>query len=223
MKEAKVVRQDWMTDEVYAWAVLEEQARINTLDRLERGGKKAIVAIKAQHPLNADGTPGPEYEQRLEKALDVGYQLQAKGLTVYYMTFGGVHEGHKTISLANAGHKWLVKHGVDQKRIHMLPVVFSGNDEDRLAAEMFTEGGEQFSELHVVMSAGQWERSRLYFIFCGWQPTFHAITFLDAKPNHSTVCELWGSWAVPGFAKGPDEIARITDEIRKKHLEAAMK
>ena len=223
MKEAKVVRQDWMTDEVYAWAVLEEQARINTLDRLERGGKNAIVAIKAQHPLNADGTPGPEYEQRLEKALDVGYQLQAKGLTVYYMTFGGVHEGHKTISLANSGHKWLIKHGVDQKRIHMLPVVFSGNDEDRLAAEMFTEGGEQFSELHVVMSAGQWERSRLYFIFCGWQPTFHAITFLDAKPNHSTVCELWGSWAVPGFAKGPDEIARITDEIRKKHLEAAMK
>ena len=223
MKEAKVVRQDWMTDEVYAWAVLEEQARIKTLNRLERGGKNAIVAIKAQHPLNADGTPGPEYEQRLEKALDVGYQLQAKGLTVYYMTFGGVHEGHKTISLANAGHKWLIKHGVDQKRIRMLPVVFSGNDEDRLAAEMFTEGGEQFSELHVVMSAGQWERSRLYFIFCGWQPTFHAITFLDAKPNHSTVCELWGSWAVPGFAKGPDEIARITDEIRKKHLEAAMK
>ena len=223
MKEVKVARQDWMTEEVYQWAVLEEQARINTLSRLRRGGKEAIVAIKAQHPLNSDGTPGPEYEQRLQKALAVGHELEAKGLKVSYITFGGVHEGHKTISLANAGQKWLIDHGVESGMIHMMPVVFSGNDEDRMAAEMFSEGGEKFSVLHVVMSAGQWERSRLYFIFCGWQPTFHAITFLDAKPNHSTVCELWGPWAVPGFAKGKDEIARITGEIRKKHLEAAMK
>ncbi len=223
MKEAKVIRQDWMTDEVYQWAVLEEQARINTLNRLQRNGKNAIVAVKAQHPLNADGTPGPEYEQRLQKGLSVGLELEAKGMTVYYMTFGGVHEGHKTISLAAAGAKWLNQHGINNEMVHMLPVVFSGNDEDRMAAELFTESGDSFSQLHVIMSAGQWERSRLYFIFCGWQPTFHAITFLDAKPNHSTVCELWGAWAVPGFAKGPAEIARITDEIRKKHIEAAMK
>ena len=96
MKEVKVARQDWMTEEVYQWAVLEEQARINTLSRLRRGGKEAIVAIKAQHPLNSDGTPGPEYEQRLQKALAVGHELEAKGLKVSYITFGGVHEGHKT-------------------------------------------------------------------------------------------------------------------------------
>ena len=223
MQEEKVIRQDWMTDEVYQWAILEEKARINTLDRLQRNGKKAIISIKAQHPLNADGTPGAEYTQRLQKAMSVKAELEAQGLTVEFMTFGGVHEGHKTISLAEAGTKWLTDHGVNAEAITTIPVVFSGNDEDRMAAEKFADGGEQYSQLHVVMSAGQWERSRLYFIFCGWQPCFHAITFLTGKPNHSTVCELWGSWAVPGFAKGPAEIARVTDEIRKKHLEAAMK
>lgn len=216
-----VVKQDWMSDEIYQWACLEETARLNSLTRRSKGSK-TLVAIKAQHPLNADGTPGPEYEARLKKALIVKAELEDRGLSVEFMTFGGVHEGHKTMSLAQAGTNWLVEHGVDQSVITTVPVVFSGNDEDRMAAEKF-QNDQNYSELHVVLSAGQWERARLYFIFCGWQPEMHPITFLDARPNHSTVCELWGSWAVPGFAKGPEEIAKITDEIRKKHLESAMK
>lgn len=212
-------RQEWMSDEVYDWAVLEEEARLRTLVCSELGGKKALVAIKAQHPLNADGTPGPEYAQRLEEAMAVKSRLEARGLTVVFMTFGGIHEGHKTISLAEAGRQWLIEHEVSEEAIVTRPVAFSGNDEDRMAAEYFNQ---EFSELHVVLSAGQWERTRLYFIFMGLQPTMHPITFLDAKPNHSTVCELWGAWAVPAFAKGPDAIAEATDKIRKKHIEAAM-
>ena len=222
MKQVQVTRQDWMTQEIYEWAILEEKARVNTWERQQTEGKKALVAIKAQHPLNADGTPGPEYAQRLEKALKVKKELEECGLTVVFMTFGGVHEGHKTISLAEAGTQWLINHGIDADSILTRPVVFSGNDEDRIAAEEFAKNNE-YRELHVILSAGQWERARLYFIFMGWQPTLHAITFLDARPNHSTVCELWGAWAVPGFAKGPSEIARITDEIRKRHIEDAMK
>ncbi len=221
IKKAEVTRQDWMSDEVYSWAIKEEESRLNTLERIEMGGKKALVAIKAQHPLNSDGMPGPEYAQRLEEAMVVKTRLEAQGLKVVFMTFGGIHEGHKTVSLAEAGKQWLVEHGVSEEDIVTRPVAFSGNDEDRMAAEFFAQDME-FSQLHIVLSAGQWERARLYFVFMGWQPTMHPITFLDAKPNHSTVCELWGSWAVPAFAKGPEAIAEVTDQIRKKHIEAAM-
>lgn len=222
MKDIQITRQDWMSDAVYNWAKLEEEARINTLARLEKGGKKALVAIKAQHPLRPDGMPGHEYAMRLEEALFLKNRLEAQGLTVTFMTFGGVHEGHKTVSLAEAGKQWLMKCGIPEEAIVTRPVAFSGNDEDRMAAEYFAED-EEFSQLHVVLSAGQWERARLYFIFMGWQPKMHPVTFLDAKPNHSTVCELWGAWAVPAFAKGPEAIAEVTDQIRKKHIEAAMK
>ena len=218
----EVTRQDWMSDEVYRWAILEEQARINTLERIGRGGKKALVAIKAQHPLKPDGTPGPEYAERLEEAMVVKSRLEVKGLKAVFMTFGGVHEGHRNMSLADAGRQWLVQRGIAEEDIVARPVVFSGNDEDRIAAEYFASR-EEFSELHVVLSAGQWERARLYYIFMGWQPTMHPVTFLDAKPNHSTVCELWGAWAVPAFAKGTEAIAEMTDQIRKKHIDAAMK
>lgn len=215
-----VERQAWMTDEVYEWACLEEKARQNTFARLMKQGRKALIAIKAQHPLNSDGTPGPEYEQRLEKALRVKRELEEDGLEVDFMTFGGVHSGHETITLADAGADWLMEHGVGADAIQRCPVVYSGNDEDRMAAEKFA-ADENYSQLHVVMSAGQWERARLYYMFCGWQPTNHAITFLDDRPNHSTVCELWGGWAVPAFAKGVEEIRRTTEEIRQRHLNEA--
>lgn len=206
-----------MTDEVYEWYQLEETARQNTLTR------RLGLGRKAQHPLNPDGTPGPEYEQRLEKALQVRDELEANGLIMAdFMTFGGVHEGHEMMTLAEAGRSWLIENGVEAEAIKTCPVVYSGNDEDRLAAEEFL-GNPEYSQIHVVMSAGQWERARLYYIFCGVQPEFHAITFLDGRPNHSTVCELWGSWAVPAFAKGPEEIRRVTEEIRQRHLNEAMK
>ena len=51
----------------------------------------------------------------------------------------------------------------------------------------------------------------------------HPVIYLDDDPNHSSVCELWGGWAVPVFAEGPDAIAKATEEIRNKHLEGAMK
>ena len=220
--ERNVQRQDWMSDEVFDWAQREEKARLNSLERLNAGGWKTLIAIKAQHPLNPDGTPGPEYTQRLEEALRVAHDCEMRGLGVEFMVFGGIHEGCKTTTLATAGGNWLIAHGVDKFSITAQPTVFSGNDEDRMTAEYFNSDVD-FSELHVILSAGQWERSRLYFYTMGWQPFLHPIVFLDAKPNHSTVCELWGAWAVPAFAKGPAAIEAATEEIRQKHKAEASK
>lgn len=220
---AEVVRQEWMTDEVYEWACLEKQARLNTLKRYQVGGHKMLIAIKAQHPLNGDGTPGPEYEARLKKALEVAGGLVAKGYEVDFMTFGGVHEGCQTESLADAGVDWLMENAlITRRQIHASRMVYSGNDEDYLAAEKFAYSPE-YRQLHVILSAGQWDRSRLYFIYMGWQPEMHPITFLDADPYHSSVCELWGPWAVPAFAEGPEAVAKTTAEIRAQHMADALK
>lgn len=216
-----VKRQDWMDDKVFEWACKEKQARLNSLERRQFGGKKALITIKAQHPLRSDGTPGPEYAQRLEKALEVKANLEAKGLAVDFITVGGVHGGHRTVSLAEAGKKWLIAHGVGEASIKEYPMILSGNDEDLVSARQFASDTD-YAELHCVLSAGQWERARLFYISCGWQPTMHPITFLEADPNHSTVCELWGWFGVPAFAEGPDVVLEVTMKTRQKHLNESM-
>lgn len=213
-------RQDWMNDRVYEWACLEEQARLNSLGRYYAGGKKAMIAIKAQDPLNPDGTPGREYTFRLEKALAVRRDLEVQGLRVEFATFGGVHKGCASTTLAEAGRNWLIDHGVRAEAIESFGTVFSGNDEDRLAAEKFAKD-EGYAQLHVVMSAGQWDRARFYYIFCGWQPEFHTVTFLETKPRHSSVCEMWGGWAMPSFAAGVEAVEQETEKIRQRHLAEA--
>lgn len=94
---------------------------------------------------------GLEHTQRLEEAMVVKTRLEAQGLKVISMTFGGIHEGHKTVSPAEAGKQGLVEHGVPEEDIATRPVAFSGNDEDRMAAEFFVRDME-FSQLHIVLS-----------------------------------------------------------------------
>lgn len=84
-----IPREPWMTDADFQWVLLEERARINTEERKQASPPKALIAIKAQHPLTADGKPGPEYLGRLRQALAVAKELRA----VEFMTFGGVHDG----------------------------------------------------------------------------------------------------------------------------------
>lgn len=213
-------RQDWMTDRIYELVCMEAQARANTLQQKECGRpKKALVAIKAQHPLNSDGSPGVEYERRLKKALEVAYMLQNQGFFVHFATFGGIHVGNDSVTLAEAGRDFLKAHDkvLRDSQIHVFPEAMSGNDEDRLATECLEKG--EYNELHVVMSDGQYPRARLSFITLGLYPEFHPVVMLDETPHHSFVCELYGHWAVPAFAKSTEEVQRATGEIAQKHLD----
>lgn len=56
--DVQVERQEWMDDAAYKMAVLEEVARMRTLERELSGGTGAIIAVKAQHPLTVAGKPG---------------------------------------------------------------------------------------------------------------------------------------------------------------------
>lgn len=220
----EINRQSWMNDQQYAWAQQEEISRVNTLRRLHDGEGKILIAIKAQHPLNPDGTPGPEYTARLEKALDLMDSLISTGkYPIKFMTFGGVHEGHATMTLAEAGANWLKSRGIPEGDIIIHKQIFSGNDEDDLAAQEFANNLD-YSELHVVMSAGQYDRSRFYFIFTGWQPFLHPIFYLDGVPNHSSLCEFSGTYSSSArmlVENGLENVAHSAEETRQRHLAEA--
>lgn len=220
--QEEVKRQPWMSDQEFEWAQQEEKARCNTLLRKTLGRRKAILAIKAQHPLRSDGTPGAEYTARLRKALEVKQKLEADNFQVTLMTFGGIHAGHNTISLAEAGAQWLIEHKVDPTDILIRSAIYSGNDEDDTAIVEFEN--DQYAELHIVLSAGQVARTYLFCVAMGWIPTLHAISFIDSKPHHSMVCEIWGTW--PGSLNdfrnnGTKALQSATEAIRKRHLEEA--
>ncbi|MBR0460455.1 YdcF family protein [Candidatus Saccharibacteria bacterium] len=178
------------------------------------------MAIKAQHPLTPEGNPGAEYEARLERALRVKNELEAEGLQVVFMTTGGIHQGCDTTTLAEAGKNWLVSHGVPAESVVTRPVVYSGNDEDLQAAELM-RSDENFKELHVVMSVGQCFRTILLYDLLGWQPTLHPITFLEEKPHHSAVCEMWGPWGAHDAFRNVNQIGEETNKIRCRHIEEA--
>lgn len=214
---SEVPKQDWMDDATYRMAVLEELARKQTLERQLSPGKTALIAIKSQHPLTAAGRPGPEFEARLQEALRLAQELMDANLEVKFLTFGGEHAGNEDVTLADAGEAWLLEHEVAPEQIQKI-VVYSGNDEDTFAADCFC-GDPECVELHVVCSAGQIPRCWLNFSLMGWQPTLHPVTFVDAKPHQSMVCELKGGWSVPAYFKenAAAVVQAATESIRKRH------
>lgn len=219
-----IPRQPWMTDNDYAWAQQEELARVNSLRRQGcevSTGDWVLIAVKAQHPLNPDGTPGPEYTARLEAALEFANGLLDHMVSFTFMVFGGIHAGCETVTLAEAGATWLQHNGICPDDIIVRPNVYSGNDEDDLAAQEFAQN-LRYSELHVFMSAGQFDRSRFYFISTGWQPFLHPIVYLDSRPNHSSLCEFAGTYASSArsmVAGGLEKIQEATEAVRKRHAE----
>lgn len=214
-------RQDWMDDIEYERICMEEKARLNSLDRYENGKRKALIAIKAQHPLDSDGMPGDEYTERLVEAIRLSRRLTERGLDVAFATFGGIHAGNASVTLAEAGKNYLIQCGgiVDESRIMAFSDVLNGNDEDRSAAEAFDEG--DYAELHVVLSLGQLPRAVLSYHSFGWQPFFHPITYLRNTPHHSFAAESCGDWGIRSFFKSQDKVQEVTDQITQRHLDEA--
>lgn len=220
-----IKRQDWMTDDLYRWALQEEEARCNSLLRQALGLNKALVCIKAQDPLCEDGTPNAEYTARLREALRVKADLESRNFHVTLMTFGGIHEGNTKVALAGAGTTWLTEHGVSPSTIITDPTAFSGFDEDEFGIREF-ERDLNYAEHHIICSSGQVPRTYLFCVAKGYQPTLHPITHRDTKPRHSMVCEVWGTWAgsLNTFRSGtPESMIAAAKAIRQRHLEAARK
>ena len=214
----EVKRQPWMTDTDYAWAQREEISRVNTAKRYYGDGQEALIAIKAQDPLNPDGTPGLEYTERLTTAANLIDILVEMGINYTVMTFGGVHAG-SDVTLAESGAKWLEENGVPPECIIVNDKVYSGNDEDDLAIQEFANN-PKYNQLHIFLSAGQYDRTRFYCISTGWQPFLQPIVFFDAPPRHSSLCEFSGKYGSSAYSmvnNGLEKIHEATLAARKRH------
>lgn len=169
-----------------------------------------------------DGTPRAEYEQRLDKALEIASAADDNDKGADFITVGGIHEGCEDTSLAESGKDYLDQYKSSEWQIFQHDEAMSGYEEDLIAAQHFIDNAK-YSEFHVVCSIGQVDRSYLTFISLGIQPIFDPITFLDSKPNHSLVCEQRGSWGVPAFFQegGNDAVRKASEAIRQRHLAEA--
>lgn len=217
--KAELPRQEWMDDTIYEWYIQEEVARRFTAERAALGSNHILIAVKAQHPLDAEGNLGAEYEKRMQEALNVEQEYDLfRGDQVTFMTFGGIHAGNDRITLAEAGKKFLERWKDSEKsNILTRPQVFSGNDEDRLAVEEFLSD-PSYKELHIVCSVGQVLRAYLSCAALGVIPHIHTVSLVNERPHQSLVCELWGAWGVPSFARGLDVVEAETEKIRQRHL-----
>lgn len=143
------------------------------------------------------------------------------GLDPTFVVFGGEHAGNEDVTLADAGEAWLLEKGkefgITEERIKKI-VVYAGNDEDTFAADEFAAHPD-YTELHVVCSAGQIPRCWLNYSLKGWQPHLHPVTCLDKKPHQSMVYELRADRAVPAYFK-EDAVAAVevaTQAVRQRH------
>lgn len=182
-----------------------------------------------------NGTPGPEYTERLTKAFLLYEQFEL-GMTVDIVVSGGIHDGCLDKTLAQAGKDYLMTCGVPEERIIMHETLMSGNDEDFQAADVFA-ADKAYVGLHVVCSIGQVPRCWLAYITKGWQPMIHPVTYLGSdndkhlydthrrpivrKPWQSMVCELrlrkFG--VAPFFAEEANAVEKATELTRQQHQE----
>ena len=212
--------QPWMTPTQYVWRLIEATAENQAIfTRAKRKDcRRVLVLVKAQHPLNPDGTPREEYRARLNRALEVSRRIESEGRQAVIMTVGGVHEGNSEVSLAKAGENYLRKEGFSGK-ILVREKIFSGNDEDFVCLEYFNSH-QEYADLYVCCSAGQYMRSYMCGLVYNYVPV-HEIVHVPS-PHQHTVLELMGDWSVGGMLKdGPLAIFEAAAETAERHKREA--
>ena len=176
--------------------------------------------MAAQHPLNTDGTPGVEFQNRLDWALKLCEDLQQKGKTVFFYIPGSihVHNGKQDIcSLSDSGKSYLIGKGIDEKYIfgedanrkYIKDGVYNSADECYVASMLYKDYA--FGRLYCVCSSAQLMRKKMVYISLEVLPLFYTAD-VD-EPFHNDIWEVFQS--VPEVLRGEKDIAIKTREGRK--------
>ena len=220
--------QEWMTPAQFCWAVIQNEAVTYSkmLRDLRRRNKadKALILVKAQHPLTPEGEPNDEYRLRLDKALEVAEKLRESALKPVFLVVGAAHAGHEK-TLASAGEEYLRSRleasgdGADTKIIQQA-TIYSGNEEDWFACDTFLDDS-LYDRLVIVGTTGQYMRSYMCCLLKSVIPQFELVNKWVVG-HQDPILELSGPWSVGGyFTKGPMEAFRQADEIARRHTEEA--
>ncbi|MEV0570052.1 hypothetical protein [Dactylosporangium sp. NPDC050588] len=189
------------------------------------GRAAALIEVAAQHPLRADGSPGPEFEARLRLGVRLYAEFAERGPVEMYVP-GSRHRDGGTVdpvSLSDAGGAFLRDAGIPAESVHGEDLnqryrgddgVYGSADECFVTASYYRDG--PFGPLLAVVSPGQLQRKMLHYLAFGVLPLLHTAPTLPMY--HDPVGEVFD--AIPRvLTEDPD--LRPGTSAWADHLRAA--
>lgn len=193
---------------------------------------RVLIEVAAQHPLVDGVKPNEEFSERHLRGIELYNEYTNRGYEVIFYVPGSRHvfEGvADNISLADAGSRFLLQHGIPAEAIHGEDLnkhykgedgVYNSADECFVAANYFRDGN--FGVMIAVMSPVQAMRKQLHYIWFGVYPMIYTAPTLDTF--HNPVHEAAN--AVPHvLAIDPDLQSRLSawgSNARKERKPMAM-
>ena len=168
--------------------------------------KKVLIEVAAIHPL-INGKPGKEFEEHLEKAIELYNEELEKGNNPIIYVPGSLHyvidqkTGKPAVDsqpLSEAGKKYLLKHGIREESIKAnianLDIkredgVYNSGDECYIATQIAKD--ENCGRIISVVSPVQLYRKALFYQEFGYNPELYATG--SEETNHNYVGELFWS------------------------------
>ena len=158
-----------------------------------------LIEVAAQHPLEADGTPGVEFARRLDMGYKLYSEYQEKNIRCKLYVPGSLHMYNSVVdkvSLSESGQKYLIEKGVPSEDIYGeeqnmeyrgMDGVYNSADECFVASKIWKNEG--FSELICVCSPVQSMRKTAHYIAFGVFPS--VLTCPSPELFHNYVYEMF--------------------------------
>ncbi len=152
-----------------------------------------LIEVAAQHPLNEDGTPGKEFQARLDYAIEMVEKFSSLGKRVYLYVPGSVHLTNgiqDKISLSDSGKNYLILKGIDKEFIFGEDMnlkykgeegVYNSADECFVTASIFKDG--DYRCVYCICSSAQAMRKKLHYLAFGIIPFICTVDVVDSFHN----------------------------------------
>lgn len=166
------------------WKNLHNTAVNNMIRRKDY--KNHLIEVAAQHPLLDDGSPGKEFQERLDYAIDLYNKLKTnKKVSVKIYVPGSLHSYKgkcDPIPLSESGCRYLLDKGIPKDDLFGVEMnnlykgnngVYNSADECFVSSKIYLSG--QYKQLHSVCSVNQMMRKKLFYIAFGIIPKMHTV------------------------------------------------
>jgi len=164
-----------------------------------RGLSKVLIEVAAQHPLVEGEYPNPEFQNRLDKALQLSEEIGRE--KVWFYSPGSLHKFNNKvdkIALSTAGKNYLTAHGIDKNHIYAENAnvkykgedgVYNSADESYVASCIFKD--DDFGRMICICSPFQIMRKTFYYMEFGLIAECYGVTAKDMF--HNPISEYFGS------------------------------
>lgn len=188
-----------------------EEAKAYWLDKQKKARKTmsvredyTAVLIECASKVLEDGLhPDFEFRARLDRTIELYYQLRQKNDVVHIYVPGSLHKEAGVTdqcTLSTAGRRYLVERGIPDEVIlgDAENELYKGDegvlnsaDECFVASRIFHEG--QYRELHCVCSPIQVTRKWFYYLEFGLVPLIHSVPVADSDVMDIVTEQLRGT------------------------------